>query len=191
METAIRKATPQDAVIVALLARITFREAFGHVWDKEVLSNYFSSTFSVTKMESSLHKENNVFWLAFADGLPVGYLKLKKHCPYATIPDPSPCQLQKIYVLSDFIGKKIGEKLQNEAFKEMQLLEKETLWLAVWDGNAKAVQFYERHGFYKHSRYHYDFEKMSFDYEVMVKEFPAGSKEKAGKGILAGRVQVK
>ncbi|MBL7723641.1 MAG: GNAT family N-acetyltransferase [Chitinophagaceae bacterium] len=178
MEIHIRKATPADAKYIALLARITFREAFGHVWDKDVLVNYLATTFSVQKMESSLQKENNVFWLAFADGLPVGYLKLKKHCPYNTIEDPAPAQLQKIYVLNDFIGNTIGEKLQNEAFNELQTLDKETLWLAVWDGNPKAICFYEKHGFYKHSKYHYDFERMSFDYEIMVKEFKKDSTKK-------------
>ncbi|MBK9671993.1 MAG: GNAT family N-acetyltransferase [Bacteroidetes bacterium] len=172
MKIHIRRATTSDAAIVALLARITFREAFGFVWTNEsVLRNYLATTFSVSKIFTSIQKENNVFWIAFADDLPIGYAKLKKWCPYEKISDPAPAQLQKIYVLNDFIGKTIGEKLQNELFVEVEKRKIKTLWLAVWDGNDKAIRFYERHGFRKETKYHYDFESMSFDYEVMVKNF--------------------
>lgn len=171
MHIHIRKATADDAALVALLARTSFKEAFGHVWEREALLNYFATTFAVAKIAGSLQKENNVYWLVFADDLPVGYAKLKKYAPYDKLPDPAPAQLQKIYVLNDFVGNGIGEKLQNALFEEVIRLRIDALWLAVWDGNDKAIRFYERHGFVKTTRYHYDFEKMSFDYEVMVKRF--------------------
>lgn len=172
MNINIRKATLEDAEYVALLARITFREAFGHVWtDNKILLEYFADTFSVAKIRASIKKENNIFWLAFVDDLPVGYAKLKKYSPYEKLLDQKPSQLQKIYVLNDFIGNKVGEKLQEELFKEVAKNNIKTLWLAVWVDNHKAIRFYERHGFVKETKYHYSFETMSFDYEVMVKTF--------------------
>jgi len=172
MNIKVRIAKQADAAIVALIARITFREAFGHIWTNErVLKNYLFSTFSVSKIQNSIQKENNVFWIAFIDDLPVGYAKLKKYCHYEKLSDPKQAQLQKIYVLNDFIGNSIGEKIQNELFTEVEKNKIKTLWLAVWDGNDKAIRFYEKHGFHKETKYHYDFEAMSFDYEVMVKNF--------------------
>lgn len=171
----IRKAKPEDAEYVALLARITFREAFAKdAWtDESILCDYLSTTFSVAKIRSSIEKENNVYWLAFADDLPVGYAKLKKFSPYENLNDDSPAQLQKIYVLNDFIGKRIGERLQNALFDEVVKSRIKTLWLAAWDKNDKAIRFYEKHGFRKETKYHYNYETMSFDYEVMVKTFEA------------------
>ncbi|NOT49875.1 MAG: GNAT family N-acetyltransferase [Chitinophagaceae bacterium] len=171
MELAIKKASVNDATTLALLAQITFKEAFGHIWDKEVLRNYLKHTFSVQKMKGSIEKSNNVFWLAYADELPVGYAKLKICSPYDRLADPKPAQLQKIYVLNDYIGNKIGQRLQEALFEQVKTEGVKTLWLAVWDGNEKAIQFYERHGFKKETTYRYDFESMSFDYEVMVKPF--------------------
>lgn len=173
MNIKIRKANAADAAILALLARISFEQAFGCVWDKDVLKNYLSKTFCVQKMKQSIEKENNIFWIAFADELPVGYAKLKKYSPYEKLHDPRPAQLQKIYLLTDFTRIGIGEKMQDALFNEVALNGIETLWLAVWDKNDKAVQFYERHGFEKTTTYHYDYEKMSFDYFVMTKEFRA------------------
>ena len=86
MNITVRKATQEDAAIVALIARITFREAFRHIWTNDtVLKNYLSSTFSVSKIQNSIQNENNVFWVAFADDLPVAYAKLKKYCPYENL----------------------------------------------------------------------------------------------------------
>lgn len=172
MKIIIRKATLADAQLIALIARISFREAFGHVWtDNKVLLDYFASTFSVAKITASLQKENNVFFLAFADDLPVGYAKLKKHCPYEKLADKRPAQLQKIYLLNDFIAQGIGEKLQNEVFEEVKRNAIETLWLAVWRENDKAIKFYERHGFQKETDYEYEFHGFRFEYDVMTKRF--------------------
>lgn len=173
MKIHIRKAVEEDAALLALLARVTFRQAFNHFWsDEAVLRDYFDKTFSVEKMRGSLLKPNNVFWLAFADDLPVGYAKLKVNSPYEKLADPKPAQLQKIYILQDVIGKGIGERLQNTLFEEVALRGIETLWLAVWDENQMAIRFYERHGFRKETTYHYDFDHMSIDYFVMTKTFP-------------------
>lgn len=171
MQIEIKKASNNDAAILALLAQITFKEAFGHVWDKEVLRNYLKHTFSVNKIKSSIEKINNVFWIAYADELPVGYAKLKIYSPYEQLTDPKPAQLQKIYVLNDYIGNKIGQQLQETLFEQVRAEGVKTLWLAVWDGNDKAIRFYEKHGFKKETTYHYDFESMNFDYEVMIKSF--------------------
>lgn len=172
MNIEIRKATEKDATVIALLAQITFRQAFNHFWnDEHVLHNYFKKTFSVNKMRSSISKPNNVFWIAYADDLPVGYAKLKINCPYEKLKDPQPAQLQKIYLLQDYIAQGIGEQLQNELFKEVKNRGIKTLWLAVWDENDKAIRFYERYGFTRETTYHYDFESMSIDYQVMTKLF--------------------
>ncbi|MET2984547.1 GNAT family N-acetyltransferase [Aureibaculum conchae] len=172
MDLIIRKATIKDDVILALLGRVSFREAFGHFWtDEKVLRNYFKNTFSVEKIRSSITKENNVFWIAFADKLPVGYAKLKKYSPYESISDKRPAQLQKIYLLNDYVGNKIGKKMQDILFEEVQNLGIKTLWLAVWDKNDKAIKFYEKYGFEKTTKYHYEYENLKADYEVMTKTF--------------------
>ena len=99
MKIIIRKATESDATIIALLAQITFRQAFNRFWnDEQLLRNYFKKTFSVEKMRSSLSKSNNMFWIAYADDLPVGYAKLKLNCPYEKLKDPTCSTSKNIFV---------------------------------------------------------------------------------------------
>lgn len=174
MEIEIRRATPEDAVALALLMRLTFDQAFGEVWtNKRVLHGYLDTTFAVSKIRNSLSKPNNGFWLACRDEFPVGYCKVKFHSPNESLGEPAPAQLQKIYVLQDFIGRKIGEALQEAMLNELKAIQINRVWLAVWDGNVKGIRFYERHGWVKAARYRYDFEEMGFDYELMVKEVRA------------------
>jgi len=78
MDINIRRAAQKDAAMIALLARVTFTETFGqHFRDLKDLRMYYDKTFSVAKIQSSIEKVNNIYWLATANNLPVGYAKLE------------------------------------------------------------------------------------------------------------------
>ena len=64
MNITVRKATQEDAAIVALIARITFREAFRHIWTNDtVLKNYLSSTSQFPKFKTVFKKRTMYFGL--------------------------------------------------------------------------------------------------------------------------------
>jgi ribosomal protein S18 acetylase RimI-like enzyme len=170
MEVIIIKASLKEAEEISQLASTTFVQAFGHLWaDKAVFEEYLSNTFSVDKISSSITKSNNVFWIAYSNNTPIGYAKLKKYSPNKLIAIANPAQLQKIYVLENYIGNQVGAKLQNEVFNEVRKNNIAELWLAVWDQNFKGIRFYENYGFVKHDKYHYTYKNLAFDYELMVK----------------------
>ena len=103
----IRLAKKEDAQFIALLGRITFTETFGHFFrDQKDLIDYYNLTFSVKKIEDGIKKPNNIFWIAFVNRLPVGYAKLKLYSNSEFIESKDVCQLQKIYVLKDFLSMK-------------------------------------------------------------------------------------
>lgn len=168
----IRKAVPADAKFVSLLAKITFSETFGNLFrDKKDLRAYLEKTFSIEKMASSLKKEENVFWIAYADAIPVGYAKLKKESPVPNSSYTAAAQLQKIYVLKDYLARKIGAKLQNELFIEVQKLNIERLWLSVLHTNERAIGFYNKHDFHKYDSYSFNIGKEDFVFNIMMKTF--------------------
>lgn len=172
MDIIIRKANINDAQSIALLGRITFDESFGHLFgDRNDLLNYFESTFSVPKITSSLQKEENVFWIATVDELPVGYAKLKKNSPRIEHPNIKTGQLQKIYVLKDFLALKIGTKMQNELFKEVERNKIKILWLSCLYTNLRAINFYQKYGFQKDAKYYHSIGKENFEFDIMIKRF--------------------
>jgi diamine N-acetyltransferase len=167
----IRKASIEDAPLISLLARITFTETFGFCFrDNQDLLNYFDKTFPVSKISSGIAKENNVFWIAFWDDLPIGYAKLKKKSKSDFIHSDNVSQLQKIYVLKDFISRKIGYQLLLEIFEEVKKLNASFLWLSVWDNNERAISFYRKSGFVETGKHTFDIGKENFVFTNMKKE---------------------
>ncbi|WP_276388313.1 GNAT family N-acetyltransferase [Eudoraea chungangensis] len=167
----IRLAKKEDAPFIALLGRITFRETFGHLFrDKQDLLYYSRSTFSVAKIENGIKKPNNVFWIAFVNRLPVGYAKLKLNSKSEFIESKSICQLQKIYVLKDFLSMKIGLELQNILLKKAKELEYNILWLSVLNSNERAINFYKKNGFEIIGNHDFEIGKEHFKFFAMKRK---------------------
>jgi len=171
----IRKANPSDAEYIALLARVTFTETFGTLFrDPQDLLDYYERTFSVRKLRDSISKENNVFWIALVDELPVGYAKMKKYFPNANSSDSTKeSQLQKIYVLKDYLSKKIGQKLQDALIAECRSIGSEFVWLSVLISNERAIRFYNKHAFAAIGNQTFSIGKETFEFITMSKNLTA------------------
>ena len=167
----IRLAEKKDAQFIALLGRITFTETFGHFFrDKQDLLDYYNSTFSVEKIEIGIEKPNNVFWIAFVNRLPVGYAKLKLNSTSEFMELKNTCQLQKIYILKDFLSIKIGFELQNILLKKAKELEFNNIWLSVLNSNERAINFYKKNGFEEIGNHDFQIGKENFEFIAMKKE---------------------
>ena len=166
----IRVAKKEDAQFIALLGRITFTETFGHLFrDQNDLINYYNHTFSVQKIEDGMKKQNNIFWIAFVNRLPVGYAKLKLNSKSDFIDSKDVCQLQKIYVLKDFLSMKIGFKLQDSLLKKAKQLNFDRVWLSVLNSNDRAINFYKNTGFEKIGNHDFQIGKENFEFIAMNK----------------------
>ncbi|MEB8327986.1 GNAT family N-acetyltransferase [Flavobacteriaceae bacterium KMM 6897] len=167
----IRRASKKDAAYIALLGRVTFTETFGHLYrDKQDLLNYFDATFSVDKIENSLKKSNNRYWIATVDKLPVGYAKLKLNSSSELIPEEKICQLQKIYVLKDFLSLNIGYEMQNQLLAKAKEKKCSKVWLSVLISNDRAINFYRKNGFHEIGNHDFQIGKENFQFLVMSKQ---------------------
>ncbi|MBS9462952.1 GNAT family N-acetyltransferase [Flagellimonas sp. 389] len=166
----IIEAKKEDAAYIALLARFTFTETFGHYFNnKKDLQDYLSRTFNVPKLRVSLNKPNNVFWLAYVDDLPAGYAKLKLHSPSKFINSQNVSQLQKIYVLKDFLSVGVGRELQNKVLERAAANNSENIWLSVLKSNTRAITFYEKNDFDKIGNHDFQIGKELFEFQAMAK----------------------
>ena len=171
----IRNAEPKDAEIVALLARITFAETFGYLFEnhRDDLRAYLDRTFAVDKMRRSLGKSLNRYWLAAAAGLPVGFAKLKYRSPIPMAPMPlaqdgNVAQLQKIYVLREFVGQGIGKPLIETVLSDATSRNTDSVWLDVLKENNRAILFYQRRGFMLLGDDTYTIGAQTFAFHLMV-----------------------
>ena len=167
----IRLAKKEDAPFIALLGRTTFTETFGHFFrDQKDLIDYYNLTFSVQKIEAGIEQPNNVFWVAFVNRLPVGYAKLKLHSPSDFIESKGVCQLQKIYVLKDFLSMKIGFQLQNSLLEKAKELNFDAIWLSVLHSNERAINFYKKGGYETIGKHDFQIGKENFEFVAMSKQ---------------------
>jgi ribosomal protein S18 acetylase RimI-like enzyme len=171
MKVQIRKAEASDIPVISLLARITFSETFGHYFrDPNDLQDYFERTFAVQKIQQSFAKPHNVFWIATSDDLPVGYAKLKLNQPLTQLNKTNTAQLQKIYVLKDFLSQKIGLQLQEKMLKEAAEYGNSSIWLSVLKQNERAKRFYTKNGFEFIGEHDFQIGKEAFEFDIMYKE---------------------
>ena len=166
----IKIADDSDAEIISSLGSITFTETFGDLFPEPELEDYLIKTFSVEKISNSLKKQNNIYWVAYMNETPVGYAKIKLDSRVEEIGCKSQIQLQKIYVLKEYLDKKVGLALLNEIMANGEISSGTLIWLVVLHTNEKAVRFYEKSGFRKFREHFHQIGKLNFKYELMVKE---------------------
>ncbi len=166
----IRVAEPKDAEIVALLCRITFAETFGYLFEghKADLRAYLDRTFRVEKIRGSLGRPVNRYWLGLVAGLPVSFAKLKFPSPISLARTGNVAQLQKIYVLREFVGEGVGKPLIDAVLTDAASRQADTVWLDVLKENARAIRFYELRGFRMIGEDRYTIGEQTFDFHLMA-----------------------
>jgi ribosomal protein S18 acetylase RimI-like enzyme len=146
----IRSATPADAEPLAALAQRTFRDNFAEDNSTEDMEAYFRDAFSRERVCAELADQANTFLLAFIGGAaeqPSGYAKLRTGTSDPSVTGPDPVELERLYVDRSAIGHGVGAALLRASLEAARSAGLRTLWLGVWERNARAISFYERWGF--------------------------------------------
>ncbi len=143
----IKAATLQDAQRVLDISRSTFIETFGPVNKKEDMDAYLAESFTLEKIKHELSDQHSRFFLAWLNKEIVGYIKFRSGNNPDQPADTQAIELERIYVLHKYLGKKFGAELMSFCLDYAQQSGYETIWLGVWENNVRARKFYERWGF--------------------------------------------
>ena len=157
-----------NAASIATIGKKSFRTAFDHLFTiKEELTAYLEFAYDPVKLAKSIRKENNLYLLAYVEGKPVGFAKLKKHSLNELIVSPVQMELQKIYVLAEYQGRGVGAALMNEINNLAHEERPDSVWLDTYISNEKAIHFYGKYGFKKIGRHYFTIGSQTFEYYVM------------------------
>jgi len=129
------------------IAKQTFFEAFSSENTEENMDDYLEKAFSTPQLKKELSDKNSLFYFALASQKIIGYLKLNFGQSQTDIKDEDALEIERIYVLKDFYGKKIGQLFFETAMSIAQQKKVSYVWLGVWEKNLRAIRFYERNGF--------------------------------------------
>ena len=142
----ITGADVHDAALLTNLSRTTFWDTFSAQNTKADMDKYLAEVMSPEKIMAELADEANHFFIAWYNGNPAGYVKLRANRE----PDIfalEPLEAERIYVLLEYQGLKTGAALMAHSIEFAKKNGHDVLWLGVWELNHKAVGFYKNWGF--------------------------------------------
>jgi ribosomal protein S18 acetylase RimI-like enzyme len=143
----IRLAKLEDLAALQTIGRKTFAETFEAGNSEENLASYLAEGFSAEKLSAELANTYSHFYFAETNGQVLGYLKVNTGEAQTENQDPSALEIERIYVLQEFHGKEVGQKLYLKALSIAHEQNAPYIWLGVWEKNPRAIRFYEKQGF--------------------------------------------
>lgn len=146
-EIQIRKVNSEDLEQLQKIGKQTFSETFSQYNSEENMRNYLDEKFSVEKLLLELSNEDSMFYFAVSGDEILGYLKLNTGNAQTENENENALEIERIYVLKEFHGKKVGQILYEKALQTARKLNADYIWLGVWEENERALHFYRKNGF--------------------------------------------
>ena len=143
----IRRGTLEDAAVLSDLGARTFSETFAADNTPEDLAAYMATSFNVAQQTAELEDPASTFLIAEVDGHAAGYARLHAGEPAKGVEGANPVELVRLYVSRDWLGRGLGEQLMRACIDEARQAGHETIWLGVWERNARAQAFYRKWNF--------------------------------------------
>lgn len=146
-EISLRGATPADALSIAVLGSQIFLETYAPDGIRPALAREVSQALSREAIESEMMRAETFFVVAELGAHMVGFGQCTTGSTHPlTTPLPA-VQLDRLYVLSGFIGNGLGSRLLYSIEAHARREGAALLWAKAWAGNTRALAFYERRGF--------------------------------------------
>ena len=143
----VRRATVDDAYMLAQLGAQTFKETFAADNTAEDMAEYLASNFNLTQQTAELADDATTYLIAEVDSVTAGYAKLHAGEPAESIEGTEPIELVRLYVSREWLGRGVGEVLMRACLDEARGAGYRTMWLGVWERNTRAQAFYRKWNF--------------------------------------------
>jgi len=143
-EITLKRLNSKDALLLSEAALEAYADHYLHLWfDGE--NGTWKKYFSVERLSAELNDPNTVFYLAFYNSSPAGFIKLNIGAPLED--DKNALELERIYLKKDCEGKGIGKKLVQLTFTIAKENNKDVVWLKAMDTSRGPIAFYKKMGF--------------------------------------------
>lgn len=143
----IKKVTPDDINQLQEISNQTFSETFAAINTEENMAKYLEESFSLKKLTTELNSKNSEFYFALLNNKVIGYLKINFEQSQTELKDNNSLEIERIYVLREFHGKRVGQVLYEKAIQVAKHINADYVWLGVWENNFKAMGFYKKNNF--------------------------------------------
>ncbi|WP_460924927.1 GNAT family N-acetyltransferase [Pontibacter brevis] len=137
------------------------------------MTKYLEEGFSTEKLATELSNEGSEFYFAVLGDQVIGYMKLNVGQSQTDIQDEKALEIERIYVLKEYHGKKVGQLLYEKAIQIAAQKGVDYAWLGVWEENPRAISFYKKNGFMEFDKHIFklgDDEQTDIMMKIQLKE---------------------
>lgn len=142
-----QRLTAGDASWLARVGGLTILESHGSSAPPEIMQSYIDRSFSEDACRAELSDAQNIFTAVDYKGQRAGYSKIILNTPHPMVDLDPVTKLERLYLLKDFYGLKLGHGLLQAAVNLSKEGGDKGMWLDVWKGNERAIRFYGKQGF--------------------------------------------
>jgi len=153
MHIDIKKVTINDIAALQKISKETFAESFSESTSEENMRNYLDNGFAADQLSKELSNTGSEFYFSLYAGKVIGYLKVNTGGAQTELQEERALEIERIYVLGEYQGKKVGQLLYDKAIQIAQQLGSDYIWLGVWEENERAIRFYQRNGFVEFNKH--------------------------------------
>jgi diamine N-acetyltransferase len=147
MSASIRLGTPADAEALAQLAADTFRDTFAADNDPGDMAAHLTRSYGPQQQGRELADPAICTLLCEADDVLAAYAQLRGGPAPDCVHGTAPLELWRFYVARGWHGQGLAQALMQRVHQEARQRGAHTLWLGVWERNARAIAFYRKAGF--------------------------------------------
>src|SRR5215203_101582 len=145
----VRRASVEDAELLAELGALTFAETFAEENTLEDMAAYTAASFSLERLTAELTDPLSVFFIAEVEGSAAGYAKIHPGETAEGVEGQRPIELVRLYVARAWLGRGVGPALMQRCVDAAREMGFQTLWLGVWERNYRAQAFYRKWNFHE------------------------------------------
>ena len=99
------------------ISRETFYETYCSMNTKENMDKYLNENLSISTLEKELKNPNSLFFIIRDLDKNIGYLKLNMGPAQTDIKDANALEIERIYVIKEYQGKKAGKQLYEKTIQ--------------------------------------------------------------------------
>jgi diamine N-acetyltransferase len=143
----VKKATEEDYQSIVAIGKVAVEEAHRNSTSAENLHVYLEKHYNDDAIREELTDPENIYHIISYNGKPVGFSKIILNAKEPGINAANVTKLDRIYLLKEFYGLKLGLELLNFNIGVAGKNKQSGIWLYTWTGNKRAIDFYLKTGF--------------------------------------------
>src|SRR5262245_8729762 len=143
----VLKATEKDCDAIVRIGKISVAESHRGSCSDEEMNEFLERNYNRYAIKAELDDPGNIYHIINYNDEPAGFSKIILNAKHSNIAAGNVTKLDRIYLLKEFYGLKLGLELLNFNIELSKKNTQSGMWLYTWIGNHRAIDFYLKAGF--------------------------------------------